>query len=81
MRCKFTLSDRVEFVGEEKQNWKDFGKGLKPMSQYEAEAIILPAEESYAPLSVDLINLCKMSNCNKDVTKFKVKMDSISKEK
>ena len=52
----------------------------KPWSQIREEAIILPAEESYAPLSTHIINSCKRLNCSKDATRFKVKLDRLSEK-
>lgn len=49
----------------------------KPWSQIKREAILLPAVESYAPLSTHIINQCRRLNCSNDVTRFKVKLDQV----
>lgn len=35
----------------------------------------MPAQESYAPLSAHIINSCIQLKCDKEVTKFKVKVN------
>jgi hypothetical protein len=50
----------------------------KPWSQLKRESVYVPAEESYAPLAAYIINSCKKMNCSEDVTRFKVKLDSLN---
>lgn len=50
----------------------------KPWSQVEAESILLPAEESGAPLETYIIDACKKMKCSDQVTPFKVKLDSLN---
>lgn len=72
--CTYIMSGREVYVGEKKEH---FFNG-KPWSQLKSESIYLPAVESYAPLSTYIINSCKQMNCSDDVTRFKVKLDSLS---
>lgn len=72
--CTYILNEKSFFVGEKKENHFNG----KPWSQLKAESILVPAKESYAPLSAYIINSCKQMNCNDDVTKFKVKLDFLT---
>lgn len=65
------------YVGENEPNL--FNK--KPWSQVRAESIYLPAEESYAPISVYIINNCIKFKCSDAVTRFKVKVDTVDPKK
>jgi hypothetical protein len=70
------VTGKKHFVGEHEKTW--FNK--KPWSQLKAESIYVPSEESYAPMSAYMINACKKMNCNSEITKFRVKFDSPTKE-
>lgn len=72
--CVFIMSGKEIFIGEDPKTWF---KG-KPWSQLRAESVLMPAEESYAPLAAFVINACKKMNCSADVTRFKVKLDSLN---
>lgn len=72
--CVRIISQKEFFVGEETKNHFNG----KPWSQLRSESIYLPAEESYGPLSVSLINLCKKTKCNEEVTRFKVKLNVLN---
>lgn len=72
--CTYIVSGKEIFVGENKKTWLN----NKPWSQIQKESILVPAQESYAPLSSYLINSCEKMNCDKDVQRFKVKLDSLS---
>jgi len=72
-RGRSIVSGQIVFVGEDKKTW--FNK--KPWSQLRRESILVPAEESYAPIATYLINSCKQANCSDELTKFKVKVDSV----
>lgn len=50
----------------------------KPWNQVLLESMSLPAEESYAPLSTYIINSCEKMHCDDQVTRFKVKLDSLN---
>lgn len=69
----YIMTSRQIFVGEKEPHL--FGK--KPWSQVKRESIYLPAEESYAPLASFIINTCKKNSCSDQVTRFKVKLDSL----
>ncbi len=49
----------------------------KPWSQLKKESVYVPAVESYSPLATYIINTCKKDNCNDDLTRYKVKIDSL----
>ncbi|RYG93861.1 MAG: hypothetical protein EON58_17485 [Alphaproteobacteria bacterium] len=72
--CVYLMSGDEIFVGEKKENWLNG----KPWSQLNRESVLLPAEESYAPLAAYIINSCEKMNCNDQVTRFKVKLDSLN---
>lgn len=72
--CTYIVSGKEIFVGE---NQKTFLNG-KPWSQLKIESILVPAQESYAPLSSYIINSCKKMNCSDDVTRFKIKVDTLN---
>lgn len=69
----FIISKKEIFVGEAEIT--HFNK--KPWSQLRRESVYLPAVESYAPVASYLINSCKQSNCNDQITKFKIRMDEL----
>lgn len=72
--CVYIVSGRQLFIGEldpHKLNGKSWSK-LRQQSVY------LPAEESYKHLATYIINSCAKMGCSDDVTKFKIKLDSLS---
>lgn len=69
----YIISGKEIFVGEKKEHWFHG----KPWSQLKRESIILPAEESYAPLSEYIINSCAKLNCNDQVNRFRVRFDEL----
>lgn len=71
--CVTIVSGAEIFIGEKEGHLLNG----KPWSQIRRQAVYLPAEESYAPLETYIINACEKMNCSKDVTKFKVKLDSL----
>lgn len=71
--CTYIVSGKEIYVGE---NPKTHLNG-KPWSQIQKESILVPAQESYAPLASYLINSCEKMNCSKDIQRFKVKVDSL----
>jgi len=68
------MTGREIFVGEAKGHWY----ANKPWSQLREESAYLPAVESYAPLAAYIIDSCKKMNCSDQVTRFKVKLDSLN---
>jgi hypothetical protein len=69
--CTYIVSGKEIYVGE----YKKFNK--KTWSQIKSEAIVLPAEESYAPIAAYMINACKKMNCSKDINRFKVQLGTL----
>lgn len=49
----------------------------KKWSELQAEAVIAPAKESYAPLKTYMIDACKKMNCNDQINAFRVKLDEL----
>lgn len=75
--CEHIVSGKVVFVGENPK----FHLNGKPWSRIQRESILVPAEESYAPLSTYIINSCEKTNCSPDIQRFKVKLDSLDDKK
>jgi hypothetical protein len=71
--CSHIVSGRRKFIGNKKENY--FNE--KSWDTLKEQSILVPAEESYAPLAAHIINSCKRSNCNKQINKFKVKIDEL----
>jgi hypothetical protein len=69
-RGKFIMSGKVIFVGEAPKT--HFNK--KPWSQLKRESILVPAVESYAPISTYIINACKELKCDDEVTRFQIQL-------
>lgn len=72
--CVFIVSGKELFLGEKEPNLLNG----KPWSKLRQQAVYLPAQESYAPLSTYIINACKKMGCNTDVDRFRVKLNSLS---
>ncbi len=71
--CTWSIKEKYQYVGENKETWL-YGK---PWSQIAAEAVLMPSE-SYARLKADIVENCKKSQeCNKDIAKWRVKLDSL----
>ncbi len=64
--CVYIVSGKQIFIGENAKHQL----GGKPWSLVKAESIMLPAVESYAPLSAYIINACKKAGCSADASKF-----------
>lgn len=75
--CVYIVSGKEEFIGEAPEH----GLKGKPWHMVHEQSILLPAEESYAPLAAYIINSCKKANCSKDTQKFKEKLDSLEATK
>lgn len=50
----------------------------KKWSELRRQSVYVPAKESYAPISTYIINSCEKMGCNDQVTRFKVKLDSLN---
>lgn len=72
--CVWIVSGKEQFIGEAPETHLN----KKPWSKIKQQSIYLPAQESYAPLATYIINACKKMNCSNEVTKFKVKLDSLN---
>ncbi len=70
------VSGKQIFVGENPETFFN----NKPWSQVKEESVLLPAVESYAPLSVYIINSCKKMNCDSEVTRFRIKFDNLGSD-
>lgn len=85
------MTGREVFIGENPENMfdgldadpvtKKIFKVKKPWSKLRPQSMIIPALESYAPLSVYMINACKKMNCNDQVDRFRVKLNSLNEIK
>lgn len=64
----YIMSGKEIFVGDAQ------GHDLngKTWSQLKAESILLPAQESFAPLSEYAIDACAKTHCNDQVDRFRV---------
>ncbi len=72
--CVFVISGQEMFLGEApEQHYRG-----KPWSRLRKESVYLPAVESYAPLSTYMINACKKLKCNKEVNRFRLKLDGLN---
>lgn len=72
--CVWIVSGKEAFIGEQKGHWLNG----KTWSKIRSQSAYLPAAESYAPLATYIIDSCKKMGCSDDVTKFKVKLDSLN---
>lgn len=66
------VSGKSIFVGDKEENYFEG----KPWSMLRDESILVPAQESYAPLATYLINTCAKYKCSDEINRFKVKIDS-----
>ncbi len=79
--CQFLISNNPTYIGT--YSIYQHGKrralevGEKNWPQLKSKAVILPARESFAPLKAYTINLCKSTNCDKTVTDWRLKLDSL----
>ena len=71
--CKWTISDRRRFVGEDKKNHL-YGK---PWTQILAEAAIVPSEGVAEMKSYIIKNCKKHGDCNRNIDRWRVKLDAI----
>lgn len=71
--CVYIVTGREVYIGEKEVNRLNG----KTWSDLRNSSVLLPAIESYGPLAEYLINTCKQSNCSGDLTRFKVKLDSL----
>lgn len=69
--CTYIVSGKEVYIGEKKF------LGKKPWSQIQRESVLVPAKESYAPLARYIIDSCEKMNCNDDVQRFRVKVETL----
>lgn len=70
--CVYIVSGKEIFVGEKtKLNGKAW-------SEIKSESVLMPAVESYAPLSTFIINTCKKMNCSSTVDAFVIKIGTLN---
>lgn len=67
------MTGREIFVGE----LEGHSYSGKKWSELKSESVYVPAIESYAPMMTYIINSCQKNHCDKDVERFKVKVDSL----
>lgn len=72
--CTYIMSGKEIFLGELPTHLLNG----KKWSELRASSIYLPAVESYSPLATYIINSCKKMNCDSQVDRFKVKLDSLN---
>lgn len=72
--CTYIMSGKEIYLGE----GKDHQLNGKPWSQVQSESILLPAQESAAPLFTYTINACKQMSCSSDVDAFRIKLNSLN---
>lgn len=70
--CVWMMSDRTQYVAEAKK----FHLYGKPWSQIQQESTIVPSE-FMARLNAHLIKVCKETNCDQQVNRWRVKWDSL----
>ncbi|MFI5342859.1 MAG: hypothetical protein ACHQUC_01425 [Chlamydiales bacterium] len=70
----FIVSGKEVFVGEAQATFFN----NKPWSLLRKQSILVPAEESYSPISAYMINSCEKSKCDPNLMKFKIKIDSVT---
>lgn len=71
--CVWTISSKVQYVGENPK-WHLF---KKPWSKILSEMVLMPSE-SYAQMKSYIIKNCKKHNdCNQDIDKWRIKLDSL----
>ncbi len=75
--CTYVISGKEIYVG----NLREHYFNRKSWNEIKAESILVPAEESYAPISTYIINSCKKMNCEESVDRFKVKLDALVNKK
>lgn len=71
--CVWTISNRSQFVGDKKSAWL-LGQ---PWSQVKAQSVLVPVKE-YAKVKSFVVNICKKTEeCNKDISRWRLKLDSL----
>lgn len=70
----YVMSGREVYIGDLPKNQLNG----KTWTQLKAEAVFMPAVESYAPMSTWIINTCKVASCSSEVDAFKIKLNSLN---
>jgi hypothetical protein len=73
--CVYIVSGREIYLG----NKEGHTLGGKTWADIQAEAVLLPAQESYAPLATYIINSCEKEGCSMYAQKFKAKLSPLGK--
>ena len=68
----YIISKKQIFVGDKSHLFNN-----KKWSDLIPEMVLVPAQESYAPLLQYIINSCEKMNCNDQVDRFKVQLDEL----
>lgn len=66
--CVYIVSGKKIFIGEKKEN-RFNGKSWSTIKE---ESVLLPSQESFAPLWAYLMQVCKQLECSEEITKLKV---------
>lgn len=62
------LTGQTVFVGNSKgHEWNG-----KTWDQIKAQSVLLPAQESFAPIADYIVNSCEKMHCNEEVDRFRV---------
>lgn len=64
----YMISGKEVFIG----NAKGHDLNGKTWDQIKAESVLLPAQESFAPLADYVINSCEQTHCNEQIDRFRV---------
>lgn len=72
--CTYIMSGKEVYIGEGSAHWLNG----KPWNLIKKQSVLVPAQESFAPLEAYIINSCKKMGCNNQVDAFKIKLNSLS---
>lgn len=70
-RCTWTIDDKVQYVGNNESNYLDGQSWL----DIQLTGVIFPAQ-SVAKVKGYIVNQCKKTNCNDNISKWRVKINS-----
>ncbi len=79
--CQHLISNNPSYIGThfifEHGHIRALKSGEKNWPQLRAHAVVLPAKESFAPLKAYAVSVCKSMNCDKTISDWKIKLDSL----